>query len=92
MWLKYTATFDAVVTFIGGPVGEVRDGELVSCSSGGWLPFTVLAGKTLYFFTGTGGEPGWLDTFARVQPLPHIVLEVNPRATVDKNGVLTITG
>ena len=92
VWLKFTATIDSVVTFIGGPVGEVRDGELLGCASGGWLPYTVLAGTTLYLFTGTGGDPGWLDTFARVQPLAHIVFTVDPKATVDRNGVLTVTG
>jgi len=92
IWFTYTAPEDVVLTFVSPPVGEVRDGRLVGCSSGGGLPYTVLAGDTVSFFTGTGGEPGWLDIWAMVQPLPHYALGISPKATVDRQGVLTVSG
>ena len=81
------------MTFTGGTVGEYRDGTVISCTSGGDVPYAVLAGDTLNLFTGpTDGNPGWLDTWARVVPLAHVDLDISPKAIVDRTGALTISG
>ena len=95
IWFSYAADIDMVVTLItgtGGWFGQMIDGEVVNCSGGNSQYFTAPAGKTSYFFTGPTGELGMFDFWARVQPLSHITLDVNAKATVNKTGEVTITG